>query len=212
MSRHGQHSPETRALLLGLLLAPLLWYGIFVIEAGNFWLKIAVAAGILAGVSLWASPESLLKECRFRKRHLIIGLLSALFLYVVFLFGKIFLILFFHSAQASIESVYAPRQGLPGWGIALLLICITSPAEEIFWRGLVQRVLMKKFHPFPGCFLALTCYAGVHIVTLNVPLILAAGVAGFFWGIIYLQQKSLWPAMISHALWSVLVFLVLPFA
>jgi len=212
MKDEKRDSREMQGLILSLLAAPVLWYGIFMLDVGNFWLKISIAATMLALWSFRISPDAFGKNFRFRTRHLAIGIVSALCLYFVFLFGNIFLTVFFHSTKASIESVYAPKQGLPDWGIALLLLFVTSPAEEIFWRGFVQRLLMKKFRPVPGFFLALLCYAGVHIVTLNVPLVLAALVAGFFWGLIYAHQKSLWPAIISHAIWSVLVFLIFPFA
>ncbi|MBD3309268.1 CPBP family intramembrane metalloprotease, partial [candidate division KSB3 bacterium] len=99
----------------------------------------------------------------------------------------------------------------PAWGIALLLLVVTSPAEEIFWRGVVQRSLMRKLPPFQGFFLAALCYAGVHLCTLNLPLVLAAFMAGVFWGGLYIAQKSLVPVIISHALWSVTVFLIFPF-
>ena len=205
-------SPEVKGLVVCLPVAVCLWYGIFELEFGNFWLKISCATALLAGLAYHFSPDILKNEFVFLKRHIAIGVLSALLLYLVFLFGNIFLTLFFHSAKASIDTVYAPKEGLADWIIALLLLFVTSPAEEIFWRGFVQRVLMQKIHPFVGFFLALFCYAGVHIVTLNWPLVLAALVAGFFWGLLYFYQRSLWPAIISHALWSVLVFLVFPFA
>jgi membrane protease YdiL (CAAX protease family) len=202
---------EVIGLWLTLPLAAGLWYIIFALEAGNFWVKISLSAALLAVTAVIFDPGRLQQQFSFRKSHLVIGVLSALLLYIIFWLGNLILTLLFQSARASISSVYAPKQGLPVWGIALLLLCVTSPAEEIFWRGFIQRMLMQKMDPTIGFLLAVLCYTGVHLWTLNIPLILAAFTAGLFWGLLYIHQKSLIPVIISHALWSVIVFIVLPF-
>ncbi len=207
-----KHSLELIGLSITLPVAACLWYGVFIFESGNFWLKISCAAMLLAVAAFTFSHKTLKTQFVFMKSHLVTGILSALVLYAIFWFGKSVLIFLFHSAKTSISSVYAPQKSLPAWGIAILLFFVTSPAEEIFWRGFVQRVFMQKCSPVTGFFLAVCCYAGVHLWTLNIPLILAALIAGIFWGLLYIQQKSLIPVMISHAVWSVLVFLVFPFA
>jgi membrane protease YdiL (CAAX protease family) len=42
-------------------------------------------------------------------------------------------------------------------------------------------------------------------------LVLAALVAGGFWGFLYLRTGRIAPVAVSHAAWDLLVFLVLPF-
>lgn len=203
-------STEILGVIITLLLAAVLWYLIFALKAGNFWLKISLSATLLAGIAFLVSPN-LRQQFTFLKKHIFIGILSAIILYIIFWVGNIVLIVLFQSAKASISSVYAPKEGLPLWGIALLLLFVTSPAEEIFWRGFVQRVLMQKMNRSAGFLLSVLCYGGVHIWSLNVPLILAALTAGFFWGLLYIFQKSLIPVIISHAFWSILVFVWFPF-
>ena len=201
--------------MLGVLgtiaLAFVLWYGTFVFEAGNFWLKISLSASLLAAIALLLSWQALIPHLRPHVRHIPVGLLAAACLYGMFWLGNLFLTTIFVSAQSSIDSVYASKGAIPSWGIAMLILCITSPAEEIFWRGFVQRVLMQQLSPVWGFVAAFLCYAGVHVCTLNIPLILAALTAGIFWGLLYAWQKSLVPVIISHAVWSVTVFLLLPF-
>ena len=47
--------------------------------------------------------------------------------------------------------------------MALVLLFITSPAEEVFWRGFVQRWFMHRFGGKAGWLLAVCVYAGVHV-------------------------------------------------
>lgn len=205
------HTKEGRTVTTTILLATILWYLTFVVAIGNFWLKISFSASLLAGVALIISWRILLPRLRFQGRHIMIGIVSAACLYMIFWIGNVVLATLLTSAKSSIQSVYASKGAIPAWGIAILLLLVTSPAEEIFWRGFVQRVLMQHLSPVWGFIVAALCYAGVHVCTCNVPLVLAALTAGIFWGVLYQWQKNLVPVIVCHALWSVTVFLLLPF-
>jgi len=78
------------------------------------------------------------------------------------------------------------------WVIALLLFFITGPAEEIYWRGYLQKNLMVRFGRWQGWLLATVIYAAVHIWSFNFMLIGAAFVAGAFWGAMYLYLRDLY--------------------
>ncbi len=207
-------SPKIESILIaaGLFAALALWYVIFGLEAGNFWLKISFSSVLLASVSLWIMGRKASALFKYRKRHLLMGPGSALLLYGIFWAGKLVLTALFPAARTAIGSVYTAGKETPAWLIALLLLVVTGPAEEIFWRGFIQRVFMQKMSPLLGFSTTVLCYTIVHIWTLNVPLILAAFTAGFCWGLIYLLEKSLTPVIISHALWSVSAFVLFPFA
>ena len=49
-----------------------------------------------------------------------------------------------------------------------------------------------------------------HAPTMNAPLILAAFIAGLFWGIVYQRTGSLWLVVASHLAWTELIFVLLP--
>jgi membrane protease YdiL (CAAX protease family) len=51
----------------------------------------------------------------------------------------------------------------------------------------------------------------VHIAAGNAMLVLAALAAGAFWGAMYLWTGRIAPVVVSHVLWDVTVFLLLPF-
>lgn len=209
MSR-PRHPLIVLTAVLGLAL--LLWYLIFMLEAGNFWLKLMLATVLLAVLAMLFLGEERHRLFQLRLRHVVIGTGSALGLYALFWLGRQLFYLLLPESRAAIASVYAPRETLPLWMIALLLLLVTGPAEEIFWRGLVQGTLARRWGRTRGLFLATTAYMLVHLWTLNLPLLLAAFFAGLCWGYVYLRENSLVPVIISHSLWGVLVFVLLPFA
>jgi len=96
------------------------------------------------------------------------------------------------------------------WLIGLLLFFVTGPCEEIYWRGFLQRGLMVRLGQNKGWLLASFIYSFVHIWTLNAMLMLAALIAGLLWGWLYKSTHSLWPSMVSHALWGLLIFVLFP--
>ena len=197
-------------VIASIVLGLVFWWIVFEAHFSNFWVKMAVATIIISAISLFFAGPEVKHLFKFRPRHVLIGIGSAILLYFLFWLGKIILTALFPSSGASISSVYAPRSSVPLPIIALLLLFVTSPAEEIFWRGMIQRFFMIKWNPWVGFIAGTLCYAGVHVVTLNVPLILAAFTAGFVWGLIYRFEKSLIPGIISHSLWATAIFVLFP--
>jgi len=94
--------------------------------------------------------------------------------------------------------------------IFLLLLLITGPGEEIFWRGFLQENLMVKYGNAAGFILTTFIYGSIHIFSLNFMLTMAAYVAGAFWGALYLWKRDLTMVIVSHSLWSAVIFAILP--
>jgi hypothetical protein len=113
-------------------------------------------------------------------------------------------------ANAQVGGIYSLGIGTNKVLIFLLLFFITGPGEEIFWRGFLQDRLIKKKGNFFGYLITTTVYAGVHIFSLNLLLILAAFVAGAFWGLLYLWKRNLLIQVTSHSFWSAVIFAVVP--
>ncbi len=207
------HTDLRRRLIVAgvsLLATLLLWYFVFVLPYGKFWIKMAVATPILAAVSLSQIVPRKEDFRAIRLRHVVIGVGSAVFLYAVFFVGKQILAWIMPGSHSMIASVYATGQSIPLWIVALLLLFITSPAEEIYWRRFIQRTLGDRFGKLPAFFVTVGLYTLVHVVTLNPALVLAAFVAGFVWGLIYYYEQSIVPTVISHALWATTIFVILP--
>ena len=138
-------------------------------------------------------------------------ILSAVLLYLVFAVGNFLSRNIFTFAGSGIQDVYAFKMGASRFRIAVLMIFIIGPGEELFWRGFLQRRLQEKSGKYMGFFLATGIYTLVHLGSGNVMLVLAAGVCGLFWGYLYLRYGSITLNVVSHTLWDVTVFLWLPF-
>jgi membrane protease YdiL (CAAX protease family) len=192
-----------------VVLAAALWFVTFYLAWSTFWIKISLSAATLAGLSLWLQRG---REGRFgfNFRAVISGLLSAALLYGIFWAGKQISALLWPASGSQIGNIYQKGAGTSMGTIALLLFFVTGPCEEIYWRGYLQRNLMQRFGNGPGWALATAIYAGVHIWSFNFMLIGAAAVAGAFWGALYWRFKTLAPVIVSHSVWSTVIFAVFP--
>jgi len=199
------------ALIGTVLLATIFWFVTFYLTWSTFWIKISMSAASLALLSLWLEPNRK-EHLRFDRSAVIPGLLSALVLYLIFWTGKAVSNALFSFAGQQIGGIYDKGAGTPMWVIALLLFFVTGPSEEIYWRGYLQKNLMLRCGPWQGWLLATAIYAGVHIWSFNFMLIGAAAVAGAFWGAMYWRFKNLAMVIISHSIWSAVIFAVLPLA
>jgi hypothetical protein len=192
-----------------LVLAAVLWFVTFVVPWGNFWVKISISASTLALLSL-VIQRGVKASFRLDLRAVLIGLGSASALYGIFYLGKVISTWIFSFAGGQIGGIYGLGDGSNLWVIALLLFFVTGPSEELYWRGYLQRTLAERLGGFWGYVVATALYAGVHLWTLNVMLVGAAAVAGAFWGFLYWRVNNLAPVIISHSVWSAVIFAVLP--
>ncbi len=204
-----QGAPDLRPVAASLVLAALLWGFTFFLDWGVFWFKIAASALCLAVLSLLLLPKGSLRF-RLSLKTICLGLFSAALLYLIFWAGKAASTAVFPFAGEQIGAVYEKGGQSPMWMIALFLFAVTSPCEEIYWRGFLQNHLMARFGGPWGWLLATLCYALVHLWSRNFILICAAGVAGAFWGLMYWHLRDIAPVIISHCIWSTVIFAVLP--
>lgn len=210
---------DRRNLLLAVATAALLWFYMFspwTQGRPNFWIVMSCSAVILTSLGLAFTPDR--QELSRIERpilQILGGIALAFFLWGIFWIGDKASSWIFDFARTEVDAVYSMKHGLPTWTIGLLLLFLIGPAEELFWRGYVQRTLSRTLggrHPEDFAFLlTAVVYALVHIWSFNFMLVIAALVAGLVWGFIYrLCPKALPALIISHALWDVLVFVILP--
>lgn len=139
-----------------------------------------------------------------------LGVGSAILLYGGFLLGDQLAQLLFPFAKDGIDGVYAFKSTASPIRIGVLMLVIIGPGEELFWRGFVQRRLQNEINPWGGFILATIVYSAIHIASGNLILVLAAAVCGVFWGYLYLRYNSILLNVISHTIWDILIFLILP--
>ncbi len=196
--------------ILFLVGAGIIWVFAFVVEYGNFWLKLPLGVSILAVSSFAISRREDRISFALTARSAIIGVVSAAVLYGIFVLGNELLTILFPNAEGQIAAVHRNKEILSLQLIAVLLFFVSSPGEEIFWRAYIQRRFQNHFGPVPGLVVGILCYAGVHLFTGNLSLVLAALVAGSFWGVIYHIEKNIVTVIVSHSLWTLLVFVLFP--
>ena len=149
------------------------------------------------------------RRLRPRWWHLPLGLASAGVLYLTFRGGDRFARRYVPGGDAQIRDIYTLRTLRPRPEIAARLALLVGPAEEIFWRGLVQSALMRRYGRWGGA-LAAMAYGGVHVVTGNFTLMGAAGIAGAHWCALYAAGVPLGALIVSHTTWDIWIFLVQP--
>jgi membrane protease YdiL (CAAX protease family) len=118
--------------------------------------------------------------------------------------------LLFDFAKDQVGQIYMMKEGENPLLLSLLLIFLIGPAEEIFWRGYVQRMLEPKFGSWVALIVTTLIYTLVHIWSFNFMLIMSAMVCGAFWGLLYKYNKNLVTLIVSHAVWDVSVFILFP--
>jgi membrane protease YdiL (CAAX protease family) len=189
-------------------LAAGLWFATFYLSFSIFWIKISISAALLAGVALRLQPPS--AKLQADLQTLVRGVASAAVLWGVFWLGKQLSTLIFPFAESQIGAIYGKGEGFPRWVVFFLLLLITGPCEEIYWRGFLQKNLMARYGGLRGWLGASAVYALVHVWSLNFMLMGAAAVAGAFWGLCYWRWGRLAPVIVSHSLWSAVVFSLVP--
>ena len=147
---------------------------------------------------------------RLTLRHILIGIFSAIGLYLIFYLGNIITGYLFPFKDSQVLSVYSNRSNGNLIWIGLLLLFVIGPGEEIYWRGFIQNTLSEKMGENKGYIISVLLYAGVHIITGNIMLVIAALVCGIYWGWLYKKEKSLLPVIISHAIWDLTIFVIFP--
>ncbi len=205
-----------RRLVAAIVIAFLLWFVMFSQWTAphlNFWWAMTFSACVLIALSrskinelpsLWRGRGRLLSP-------LFEAIIIASLLYLLFWIGDKLSQELFTFARPQVDSIYQMKDGTPSWLIALLLLFIIGPAEELFWRGYVQRTLTQRWTANAGFVVTTLIYTAVHLPSMNFMLIMAAFTCGFCWGLLYRLFPQHFPAIVlSHALWDAAAFVWFP--
>ena len=174
----------------------------------RFWSRMTATGLVLGGLALIANPS--LRRTRIGPREVVLGLASAATLYGTFKVGDRFARKFVPGGDAQIRDIYTLRDLAPRTETAARLVAIIGPAEELFWRGLVQEALMRRYGRWTGAAMAAVAYSAIHVTTGNFTLMGAAGVAGAHWCILYAAGVPIGALIVSHCAWDVWIFLIQP--
>lgn len=209
-------------LTLSIALAFVLWTLMFSPWTASFipfWPTMCVSALILSTLAFLFTertprepkPDKRVPILRLWMENILIGIAIAAVLWGVFWLGdKVSQWMFPSFARTQVNSIYGMKTDINPWLLSCLLLFLIGPAEELFWRGYVQKALTKRWNIW-GAVLAIALYALVHLFSLNFMLIMAALVCGLVWGGLFYLFPRRFPALvISHALWDAAVFVWFP--
>ena len=167
-----------------------------------------LGVGSLGAYALATEPAT--RRERLRPRDFARGLGSAAGLYVIFQIGDRMARRIMPAGDREIAGIYELRSAAPRPAIATALGLVIGPGEELFWRGVIQRGLMRRYGRIRGTLIASSIYGGIHLVSANLTLTGAAATAGLYWGALYAREQRLAPLIISHVSWDIWIFLIAP--
>lgn len=198
-------------------MAAVLWFIMFsplTAPQVNFWVCMTASACTLTCFAVVFGGKNNFQHpiFNFQISTLLLGFAIAALLWGLFYVGDKVSQLLFSFSRTQVNLIYNMKGSLSPTLLALLLLCLIGPAEEIFWRGYVQRTLALYRSPFVAFLLTTACYTAVHLPSGNFMLIMAAMVCGIVWGGLYwLMPNQLKAIIISHALWDAAAFVWFPF-
>jgi len=204
-----QVGPRVWLALATFPIAAFLFANAFVFSKHEFWIAmaggvfvLAVLAVVIRGLALYGAPADGL--------DLAIGFGSFAGLYATFWIGDKIVRFIRPVSGGEISAIYDLRSQAPLALIALLLVFVIAPGEELYWRGLVNWALASRFGDGTSVIVGTVLYGSVHLVTQNVAIILAAVVAGFVWSMIFALRRRLFPVIVSHVLFDLFLFVLAP--
>ena len=174
----------------------------------RFWQRMTRTGLLLGGAALATDAD--LRSVRPRPRDVATGAAIAASLYAVFTVGDKAARVIMPNGAEDIGEVYELRTLRPKGEIAARLAAIVGPAEELYWRGMLQSELSRRYGPVRGAVAATAAYSGVHLCTRNPTLVGAATVAGGGWSALAALGVSMPALVISHVIWDIWIFLVQP--
>lgn len=202
-----------KKLLFTLAVAVALWTTMFSPPTAphvDFWRTMTASAVALCVLAV-AFDRGCLRQIRWRVSDVALGAAIAAALWCVFWIGDKASAWMFDFARPQVDAIYGMKEGESPWRLAALMLLLIGPAEEIYWRGYVQRTLSKRWGANAGFAAASLLYALAHAGSCNFMLTAAALTAGVFWGALYRFFPERFSAVIlSHAFWDAAVFIWFP--
>lgn len=192
-------------LITGLIISHALMYFTFY-DRAIFWYIFTGSLLVLITYAMF--QEAVDDEASFFK-YLSIGTVSGLILYLVFWMGIQAFDLLNLPVGNSVNKLYRWFAPELFWQY-LALILVAAPGEELFWRGFVQKRLLHYFEPLTSISIGALLYGSVHIYSGTPILMLAAFLSGLMWGTLYLWKRSMPLVIVSHIVFDIMIFIILP--
>jgi membrane protease YdiL (CAAX protease family) len=206
------HSPPVRSLKYSLMLLGMsVVWGLLLHQFGTspiYWIMGPYAAALSAAVLTMrghALRQALRPSARNVAVGIAVGIAMTLATYPAFHLAKtLFPTLAHHVAQLYRQS---SDESLP---VALAWVTVILAAEELLWRGAWIEALVARFGRTLAGVLSVLIYAATQLSSGSFIVCLLALCCGAVWTLERYYTKSLIAPLLSHAIWSPTVILLVP--
>lgn len=192
-------------LFIGLIVAHILLYFSFHDKA-IFWYIFSGSVLVLIAYAMF--QEEVDDEVSFIQ-YVFVGAIAGFFIYFIFWLGVRAIDILHLPFNTSIKNLYKWFAPSLFWQY-LALVLVAAPGEELFWRGFIQKRVMNYYNPFISISAASILYASVHIYSGSFLLVLAAFISGCIWGNLYFWKRSMPLVIVSHIVFDLMIFIILP--
>jgi membrane protease YdiL (CAAX protease family) len=137
---------------------------------------VAVAAGLGAGVALYAATRAFVvvaRPWRAFRRHAV--------------------------------GLYKRQGELPLAGALVLSVALTVPGEEVFWRGFVQPELARTLDAWVAALLGWAAFVAANAPSRNLAVLASAVVGGAVWSALGWWSGGALAPLVCHAAWTALM-------
>ncbi len=120
--------------------------------------------------------------------------------------------------ESTPENPIVDRDVSYGWlaiVVVVVMVAVLTPIiEELFFRGLVQGVLTRRWGAFVAVFAQSALFASVHVVpgmsAARIALtVLTIGVAGLVLGVLRWRYQRIGPSIVAHGVFNAIALIVL---
>ena len=171
------------------------------------WLTTAGAGAIAIALSVWTLGRvHLAKLFSAQTRHVLYAILAGIALVIAT--HAAYRLLPFTEVYGLYGSIAG---GHPRWLLALITFGVVV-AEELVWRGVALELVKPRRLTRIGAPLAVALYVAPQLIGGVWLLMLAALGLGIVFTYQRIATRSLTPPIITHAIWSVAIFVVVPLA
>ncbi|MDI7742827.1 type II CAAX endopeptidase family protein [Lysinibacillus fusiformis] len=200
-----EKSKQFVGLLLSLIFIYIMLYITFE-ETTIFWYLYTFT--LLVGIAI-AMLYGKFKDELSTWHYLLFGIGYGTILYGLIRLGFLFITKINSSAENTI-AIFLETYGPDNIWHYILLIFIIVIGEELFWRGFIQQHLKNYLSPklaVIGTSILFALSVAISGFWLGV---IAAFLAGLIWGFLYEWKKSLPLVIVSHEVFILLLFMILP--
>ena len=150
-----------KKLIFAILLAALLWAVMFsplTAPYVPFWWMMTGSAVVLASLSALFCP-GWWERIKWSPMDFLLGAGIAAVLWGIFWTGDKVAAWLFDFARPQVDAIYGIKAGESPWLLTVLMLFLIGPAEEIFWRGYVQKTFSDKIGPDMAFVVSTIIYA-----------------------------------------------------